>query len=415
MAKTAFICIIVAIASIVLTKDTRKLLLKPIEKMINKVKGISNNPLRSVQSEEYESYLQELRSRYLKTLKSENRPIEVIILEETVQKIGALLALGFGESGSEIIAYNIERSGGHIDPLIPGRRTYCIFGSCEILDFSAISNILSKEITYFVNEISFIVHNIADQFSGYANRNTGENMIIVWKFPDDCIDIDPFTEQKRGLNNNPYIKEIADMAVIGFVKILIEVSKNQRLLKYKNHDKIALKMPNYEVKLNLSLHQGWGIEGAIGSEFKLDADYISPDLNIASRLNSLTNDYKVPIIISGDLEKICSNVTRSKFRKIDRIKLNSTKDPKALYTCYLNLNLIGHPPIQNTAEANNSKRLRVLGRLTRDKLKELTRKGNYKTSKLWSEDYDLRMATIDLNPEFTEVYNEALNFYIHGD
>ena len=35
---------------------------------------------------------------------------ETQILERTIIKIGALLALGFGEAGSEIIAKNMEKS-----------------------------------------------------------------------------------------------------------------------------------------------------------------------------------------------------------------------------------------------------------------------------------------------------------------
>lgn len=34
---------------------------------------------------------------------------ETAILEKTIIKIGALLAIGFGEAGSEIIAKNMEK------------------------------------------------------------------------------------------------------------------------------------------------------------------------------------------------------------------------------------------------------------------------------------------------------------------
>jgi len=33
---------------------------------------------------------------------------------------------------------------------------------------------------------------------------------------------------------------------------------------------------------------GWGIEGAIGSHFKIDASYLSPEVNMASRLEGAT-------------------------------------------------------------------------------------------------------------------------------
>lgn len=53
--------------------------------------------------------------------------------------------------------------------------------------------------------------------------------------------------------------------------------------------------------MGFGLHVGWGIEGAIGSEFKIDASYLSPNVNMASRLEAATKQYGVPLLISSDL------------------------------------------------------------------------------------------------------------------
>lgn len=47
-------------------------------------------------------------------------------------------------------------------------------------------------------------------------------------------------------------------------------------------------MPNYCVKMGFGLHVGWAIEGAIGSFYKIDASYLSPNVNMASRLEAAT-------------------------------------------------------------------------------------------------------------------------------
>lgn len=47
-------------------------------------------------------------------------------------------------------------------------------------------------------------------------------------------------------------------------------------------------MPNYKVDMGFGLHTGWGIEGAIGSNFKIDASYLSPNVNMSSRLEAAT-------------------------------------------------------------------------------------------------------------------------------
>ena len=38
-------------------------------------------------------------------------------------------------------------------------------------------------------------------------------------------------------------------------------------------------------------------KGAIGSEFKVDASYLSPNVNMASRLEAATKQFGVPILI----------------------------------------------------------------------------------------------------------------------
>ena len=81
-------------------------------------------------------------------------------------------------------------------------------------------------------------------------------------------------------------------------------------------------MPNYKVKLGYGLHFGWAIEvcknkikdkikklylflkGAIGSSFKIDASYLSPNVNIASRLEAATKQYGTPLLIRFQLNNL---------------------------------------------------------------------------------------------------------------
>ena len=46
---------------------------------------------------------------------------ETLLIENAITKIGVLLALGFGEAGSEIIAKNMAQKG-DLDPMLPGKR-----------------------------------------------------------------------------------------------------------------------------------------------------------------------------------------------------------------------------------------------------------------------------------------------------
>lgn len=53
------------------------------------------------------------------------------------------------------------------------------------------------------------------------------------------------------------------------------------------------RIPGFKVKLGFGLHLGWAIEGMIGSNFKADASYLSPHVNISARLEAATKQFGV--------------------------------------------------------------------------------------------------------------------------
>ena len=56
--------------------------------------------------------------------------------------------------------------------------------------------------------------------------------------------------------------------------------------RYNNSKRLKREIKNFQVKMNFGLHIGWAIEGAIGSNHKIDASYLSPNVNLASRLEA---------------------------------------------------------------------------------------------------------------------------------
>ena len=88
---------------------------------------------------------------------SDDPQMETRILENSINKICSLLAVGFGDAGAEIIANNI-RSGGDLNPMIPGNKVVAIFGFCDIRNFTDTTEVLQEDIMEFVNTIADIVH-----------------------------------------------------------------------------------------------------------------------------------------------------------------------------------------------------------------------------------------------------------------
>jgi len=78
------------------------------------------------------------------------------------------------------------------------------------------------------------------------------------------------------------------MSVFSFLKIIAKLNKYHHILKYNENEEMNKRVENFKVKMGFGLHQGWAIEGAIGSFFKIDASYLSPNVNMAARLEAAT-------------------------------------------------------------------------------------------------------------------------------
>lgn len=73
--------------------------------------------------------------------------------------------------------------------------------------------------------------------------------------------------------------------------------------------------------MGFGLHVGWAIEGPIGSEFKIDASYLGPHVNMAARLEGATKHYGVPILISGEIHNLVTKKFKENMRQVDRVEV----------------------------------------------------------------------------------------------
>lgn len=96
--------------------------------------------------------------------------------------------------------------------------------------------------------------------------------------------------------------------------------------------------------MGFGLHQGWAIEGAIGSFFKIDASYLSPNVNMASRIEYCTRQYGVSILVSGQFQRVCSKEIRKYLRIIDNVTVKGSKIPIQLFTVDLEFENLEEQP-----------------------------------------------------------------------
>ena len=92
--------------------------------------------------------------------------------------------MAYGRLGAIIIKENVSAGDCQPEIMIPGRRINVIFMSIKINDFVDLSDILKENINQLMNKIIHIVHATSDKWSGSANKNDNDRLLVTWKLPE---------------------------------------------------------------------------------------------------------------------------------------------------------------------------------------------------------------------------------------
>ena len=343
VARTAFVCVVLGLGALMFSRDANELVLKPIERMVKKVREVSENPLVRFRASAAGADEEESRPH--------DEQMETRLLENSIAKICGLLAVGFGEAGSEIIAENMRR-GGEIDPMIPGKKMVAIFGFCDIRQFTDATEVLQEGVMEFVNTIGKIVHMEVHLHGGSANKNVGDAFLLVWKFPADVTleDVERRAETRDAAKRDA-MAQVANNALASFVVIAAGLRRSARLNAYRNDARLRERIPGFEVKMGFGLHVGWAIEGAIGSEYKVDASYLSPNVNLSARLEAATKQFGVPVLLSESFVDILSPKVAAECRQIDVVTVKGSTRPMGVFTYDVDAHARGPDPVPDASPA----------------------------------------------------------------
>lgn len=361
---TIFICFVLTVSSLVFSSDANRLVLHPVEKMIHKIEAIRTNPLIAMKLADEEFKAEEVQKakaagkqarrfqRYkqlarltstsniwrLATSKKENEPkstfqtiknlvpkrapeemYETVILEKTIIKLGWLLSLVFGEAGAGIVSHNMSGNAtAGVNAMVVGNRVDCIIGQSRIRNFSTATEVLQGKVMTFVNQVAEIVHGVVDSHHGAANQNNGNTFLLIWRI--------------YGIETQK-VSKLGDLAVLAFAKILGALHRSPVLAGYRAHPGLQQRLgSNHKVSMSFGLHAGWAIEGAVGSEFKIDASYLSPNVKLADSLERATKEYGVSFLTSQAVIRLCNKPVVSQTRLIDKVMLAGFTQPLDLYT-----------------------------------------------------------------------------------
>lgn len=372
IAKVFFVCFVVLGGSQLFERGIKTLMIAPIERMIDRVTNLIEKPLK-IKEEAFIQEEQKQMAAYNKgALDTEpdrdgsddeavsDKGLETEKIEAAINKIGILLGVGFGDAGAGLIKSYLSKDG-EGDIIMPGAEIEAIFGFCDIRNFTDVTEILQEEVMVFVNTIAEIVHTLSDKYIGSANKNIGDAFLLVWKPPQELVKTIRWTKTNQ-LNT---MNCLADLALITFLKIYYQINSSFKFMKYVNNQEIRDRVgQDYKIRMGFGLHYGWAIEGAIGSYFKVDVSYLSPNVNMAARLEAASKQYGVPILLSGEFHDLLSLSLKQSCRKLDVVYVKGSEEPLRLYAPDISdkaINYAATPGLSKatgiTQEAHNFKKL----------------------------------------------------------
>ena len=338
------------LSSILSETDLSNILLTPLEVMIEVADKVAKDPINAKNIEELQHGVFDILQKNInentifkkdinKNYNERYNTYEVKAIMNAIIKISALLAMSVGDAGGEVIHKNLS-SNHELHLHSHGKKKLAIFGFCNIRNFEEINLALEEETVPLINKIAEIVHSSVDKFRGNTNKNIGDSFLNVWKFynniggnnngdkkKDNLLEIDP---------TNPQVNITADCAVLAYLRCILKINKNLNILEYKKNKKLKKIMPNFKINMGFGLHLGYGIEGPVGSDFKIEASYLSPNVNIAARLETASKQFGVNLLISGKLYNYFTEDMKGVCRYVDCVTVKGSTEPIDLYTIDIN-------------------------------------------------------------------------------
>lgn len=305
---TILVTLLLGVMGFLFSRDADNMVIRPIENMVDTVTRLAANP-------------------GLKLKKIEVVKYETDLLYVSLAKIAGLLQVGFGEAGNNLVAENLKY-GDTVDPMVPGKKLLGAYGFCIIDEYEEVLECLGEEILPFTNTAADIVHKAVVGNGGQPNRNLGEAFLCVWK-PHLPNPDKPSPAELKAAET-----KMCDGALTAFRTCVRKVSASHDLQAFNDNEEIIKYFDGgYSTAIGYGLNYGYAIEGAVGTNIKIDCSYLSPNVNLAARLESATKMYGVNILMSEYFFDKLSPAMRKGLRRVDVVCLKGSSIPMAIYTC----------------------------------------------------------------------------------
>jgi adenylate cyclase len=171
---------------------------------------------------------------------------------------------------------------------------------CDLRSFTTISETMTPQENFnFVNAYLKRVSPIIRDHHGIIVKYLGDGLMAV--FPDDVND-----------------------AVQAAISMLREVQTYNTKRTQENY------LP---IEVGFGIHVGHMMVGIVGEKSRMEADAISDNVNLTSRLEGLTKYYQVSLLISGEAYELI-DPSRYHIRFLDNVAVKGRNQPIAAYEVF---------------------------------------------------------------------------------
>ena len=172
---------------------------------------------------------------------------------------------------------------------------------CDIQNFSGISEELNpKQLASLLNEYFTALSEILFNHNATIDKFIGDSVMAFWGAP---------------LRQDDH----AQRSVLCALEMIGEIDRLSETFIHRG-------WPG--PKGGIGINSGLMAVGNMGSKYRLAYTVIGDAVNIASRAESLTRIYKVPIIVTESTANACDNIL---FREVDTINLKGKRLPSRLF------------------------------------------------------------------------------------
>jgi Adenylate and Guanylate cyclase catalytic domain len=345
------------------------------------------------------------------------------------------------------------------NPTVPGKSVYALFGFAAINGFDHTLRQLGGDVMILINDVAAVLHGEVFRWgfgdSGQCNKNLGAAFLMVFRIGlvkeviqklEQATDVvfsnsankkhatgilkrpthnkrnssdipmskaatrTVMAERRRktqrtnsnraamsvSLQSLPGIQTFTDRAVVGMLKSFAGIYRDNKLLSWKNDFRLGAGVGAFSVNMIFGMDAGWAVEGAVGSEYKIDATYLSPHVNMASRMMSACKQYGVSILLSQAVQELMSGMARSKLRHLDTITVKGSSLKQKIYTYDAR-----HKGVDFFLFSRSDEQADV--------------DSDRYSPNVWNTDQDLRAMRQHVTEDFEFEFNKGRDAYLAGD